>query len=107
MKLNIKGSLIMLVSLVGTYGVLKILSMVFLLLVGSTANVATSGDITVPAGINTSINAEVTNTSAGFAVFNSSALLIFGLIGLVVILTLFWPMISPYLKTAGKKRGYN
>ena len=103
MTMDLVGSLKMLLTLVAVFGVYKLMAMVFLLITGATANVALSGDITVPTGINTSINSTVTSISTGFTSINNGDTIILGLIGLVVILKLFWPLISPYI--AGKSKG--
>ena len=103
-KIDLKGTLIMLITIVAGYGVLKLLAFIYLLIVGATANVATSGDIAVPTAINTSISTTVTETTTGFAAIATGELVVLGLIGLVVILKVFWPMIKGSMpKTGGKE----
>lgn len=108
MKIDLVGSLKMLLTLVGVFGVYKVIAIIMLLVAGATSDVALSGDVTVPTTINTSINSTVTSISDGYTLINNGDTIILGLIGLVVILKLFWPLISQYLggkKTSSKRSG--
>jgi len=57
-----------------------------LLIVGVTTNVATSGDITVSSGVNTSLAASETSLTTGVTAITGNLSLIFSLVALVVIL---------------------
>lgn len=103
MKIDLVGSLKMLLVLVGVFGVYKLIAMIFLLVTGATANVAVSGDIAVPVAINTTLTETITSISTGYTLINAGDTIILGLIGLVVILKLFWPLIAQYM--GGKRSG--
>ena len=107
MKIDLVGSLKMLLVLVGVFGVYKVIALIFLLVTGAVANVAISGDIAVPSTINDTINETVTSISTGYTAINAGDVIILGLIGLVVILKLFWPLISTYMGGKKKSGGYN
>ena len=108
MKIDLKGSLLMLLVLVGIFGVYKVIALIMLLVTGATANVAQSGDVAVPTVINDSINATVNSIADGYTLINAGDTIILGLIGLVVILKLFWPLISGFMgKTKTKGAGFN
>ena len=95
----------MLLLLVGVYGVYKIIALIMLLVTGSVANVATSGDITVPTNITATITTTTQSISTGYGLINAGDAVILGLIGLVVILKLFGPLISGYMGGKKKKSG--
>ncbi len=105
-KIDLKGSMFMLLTLLGVYGTYKLLQFIYLLVVGATANVASSGDIAVPTSINNTINTTITSVNTGFTAFNTAELVVIGLIALVVIVKVFWPLISSYLPKSGG-RGLN
>lgn len=105
MKIDLVGSLQMLLVLVGVFGVYKVIAIIFLLITGATADVAQSGSISVPTTINTTINDTVNSISSGYTLINAGDTIILGLIGLVVILKLFWPLISSYMGKTSKNKG--
>lgn len=105
MNIDLVGSLKMLLALVGVFGVYKVISIIMLLVTGATSQVALSGDVSVPTTINTTINSTVTSISDGYTLMNSGDGIVLGLIGLVVILKLFWPLISGYMGGKKKKTG--
>lgn len=107
MKIDLVGSLKMLLLLVGVFGVYKVIALIMLLVTGATANVAQSGGITVPTVINTSINSTVNSIASGYTLINAGDTIILGLIGLVVILKLFWPLISMYMEKKKATGGFN
>ena len=97
----------MLLGLTVVFGIYKGLSLIMLLFIGTVANVATSGNIVVPNSTNNTINDTVASADTGYGLLNSGDTIILGLIGLVVILKLFLPMISPYLPDKKKGKGKN
>lgn len=97
-------SLQMLVGLATLFGVYKVITLIMLLFSGTTAQVALSGSVDVPTSVNTTINNTVTSINAGYALINAGDTVILGLIGLVVIITLFWPLIDGYIKTKKKSK---
>ncbi len=100
-SVDLLSSISMLLKIVGVYGVLKILLFIYLLIIGSVAQVAIGGTIDVPAAINTAIGTQITNTATQFAAIDTGLLFIFGLLSLVVIMKVF----SPLLQNAfGKKK---
>lgn len=102
MKIDLMGSLKMLAGLLGVFAVYKIGMFIYLLIVGVTAQVALSGDVSVPTSINTTINATLNSVNTSFGLFNTADAFILGLIALVVILRVFWPFISQAV--GGKKK---
>ena len=96
--------MIMLASLVGIYGAYSILKFVILLIVGVVAQVAGSGSISVPTLINNTINASINTAATGFTTIDAGVTIVLGLIGLVVILRLFWNLIKGYMGGSGKKK---
>lgn len=104
MKFNLIGSFKMLLRLMSLFGAYKIITIFWLLIFGATLNVAQSGSITVPNATNTTMTSVSTGYSTSIISFLTVDVLIIGLIALSVILTLFWPMISPFMP-GGKKKG--
>lgn len=106
--MDLKASMIMLAKLVGIYGAYNILKFVVLLIVGVVADVASSGAVTVPTLINDTINASIVTAAAGFEAIDAGVTIVLGLIGLVVILQLFWGIIKSYMGAdKGKGKGNN
>jgi len=107
MKIDLMGSMKMLLGLVGVYGVYKLITIVMTLIFGSSANVALSGDINVTNQTTSTLESTDASYNAGIELFNSGDTIVLSLIGLVVILKLFWPLISSYMDNSGgsKKRG--
>lgn len=105
-KIDLIGAMWMLIALVGGYGAYKLIQFIYLLIVGATAETAISGSIAVPSTINDTINSTVNSVSTGFSAFNTAELVVIGLIGLVVIVKVFWPLISQYLPSK-KSKGMN
>lgn len=104
---NLTGSMVMLLSLLGTYGVWKFLIPIFVAMVGSVYQTILSGDIPVPEAFNNTTAQLSTDTANDFITLNSSDAIIIGLISLSVLLTLFWPIIGRYLGGLGKKGSGN
>lgn len=102
MKIDLTGSLKMLGVLLGIFAIYKISMIIYLLVFGVTAQVALSGSVDVPNAINATINSTLTSANTSFALFNTSDAFVLGLIGLVVILKVFWPFISSAV--GGKKK---
>jgi len=75
-----------LIGIVLALGVLIVSTMITLLIVGVLGQTATSGNIPVSAGINTSITALETTTTTSVTAIMSNLALIIGLVALVVIL---------------------
>ena len=95
----------MLATLVGIYGAYNILKFVILLIVGVVAQVSSSGSISVPTLINNTINASISTAATGFNTIDAGVNIVLGLIGLVVILRLFWNLIKGYMGgSSGKKK---
>lgn len=106
--MDLKGSMIMLAGLVGIYGAYNILKFVILLIVGVVAQVAASGAIDVPSLINDTINTSIGTAATGFEAIDAGVTIVLGLIGLVVILNLFWGLIKGYMGgSKGKTKGNN
>jgi len=105
MKLNLMPSLQMLLGLSTIFGIYKVITLIMLLFSGVTAEVALGGSIAVPTSINSTIDSTVTSINAGYTLINAGDTIVLGLIGLVVILTLFWPLIEGYIKTKKSGKG--
>jgi len=106
-KINLTKPMLMVLSLLGIYGALKVSEFIYLLLIGQTAQVALSGSVPVPQTINETMNATLNSVATGFAAFNIAELVILGLISLVVIIQIFWPLISQYIPKGKKGKGMN
>ena len=110
-KFNLMGSFKMLVGLMSLFGTYKMVTVLWLLIFGVTSNIAMGGSIAVSGGnATTGINNTINNVSTGYSTSITTFLtvdsLIIGLIALAVILTLFWPMISPYMPSKKKGSGF-
>jgi len=99
---DLKGSMFMLLSLLGIFGVWKLLLPIFVALVGSAYQVVLSGDIDVPVAFNNTTSQMSTDTASDFQTLNNADAIILSLIALAVILRLFWPIIGPYITGMGK-----
>lgn len=105
-KISLTKSMYMIIAMLGSYGAYKVIGLFMLLLVGATGNVAISGNVAVPDIINNTTGDFIVDVHTGYAQFNTGVALILGLITLVVIIAIFWPIISPYLpKMGGKGKG--
>jgi hypothetical protein len=99
---NLVGSLKMLAVLVGIYLGLKVVLFIGLLIVGSVANVAISGDVDVPAAINTALGTQVTSTASQYGKIDTGITFVFSLLSLAIIIQMFWGMLKD--KLGGKDK---
>jgi len=91
-----------LIGIVAGLGTLVVTTMVILLIVGVLGNTATSGDITVSSGINTSLSSLETDTTTAVSSLMDNLDLIIGLVALVVILAVIGWMV--FKKGKGSKQ---
>ena len=104
-NLNLIAAFRMIVVILGLVGLYTVLSTIWLLIYGVVADVATDGSIAVQENVSAAINGTVATNISFFTGLNSSVTVIIGLVILVVVLIIFWPMIKAGMEGSNKGDG--